>query len=87
MERILRTSDVITAIEETLAGRRTKKELGDWAFEAMFRNDRGIVPYDYRRRLEIHKALTDLMYMAEGAEYELDDSELRSIIVSLERLS
>lgn len=87
MERILGTGDLVTALEETLSGRRTKKALGDWAHEALLRADRNTVPYDYRHRREIHETLVQLLYMAEGPEYELDDDELHSLIASLERLN
>jgi hypothetical protein len=86
MERILKASDIVTAIQETLIGTRTKEELGNWAHKAMVRDDSKVVPYDYRHLVEIHDALMELLYMSEGPEYYLEDNELRAIIDKLESL-
>jgi hypothetical protein len=86
MERILKASDVVTAIQETLAGRRTKEELGNWAHKAMLRDESRVVPYDYRHCLEINAGIHKLMFLTEGPDYELEDGELQAIIDELESL-
>ncbi len=86
MEHILCAGDVIAAIQDTLAGKRTKAQLGEWAFKAMLADDAGTTPYDSRFRAEIHGAVYHLLFLAEGPEYELEDAELRSMIEVLERL-
>ncbi len=86
MEPILKASDVAAAIQETLAGRRTKEELGNWAHKAMLRDESTVVPYDHRYQLQIHEILMDLLFMSEGPDYYLEDSELQAIIDKLESL-
>ncbi len=87
MERILRASDVIQAIQDTLAGKRTKEELGRWALEALVKHDNGWLPYHHGDLLEISDAIHRLIFLTEGPEYELEDSELRAIRENLETLS
>lgn len=86
MEHILHAGDVIAAIRDTLTGKRTKAQLGEWAFKAMLADDAGTVPYDRRFLAEIHNAVYQLLFLAEGPEYELEDAELRSMLEVLERL-
>ena len=84
MEHVLYAADVAAAIHDTLAGKRTKAELGKWAHLAMLANDAETTPYDLRHRREIHAAVHKLIFMGEGPEYELDDSELHTRMQALE---
>ena len=86
MEHVLHPADVAAAIRDTLAGKRTKAQLGKWAYLAMLANDEGTTPYDTRHRFAIHAAVYHLMFMEEGPEYELDDMELQAMIQALEEV-
>jgi hypothetical protein len=87
MEHILQASDVVHAIQETLAGRRTKEELGRWALEMLVKHDNNWLPYDHHDLLEISDAIHRLIFLTEGPEYELEDSELQAIMEKLEKLN
>lgn len=79
MPDTLRAGDVANAIRATMAGRRTKAELGQWAFQAFLDNDNDVRPFAVVRTRDIIEALRRLMMMSEGPEYELEDAELQSI--------
>jgi hypothetical protein len=87
MERVLSATDVATAIRETLGGRNTKAQLGKWAHLAMLADDAKTMPYDYRQVSEINAAVHRLIMMAEGPDYELDDTELRAMMEHLDALT
>ncbi|HEY7351057.1 MAG TPA: hypothetical protein VH599_22300 [Ktedonobacterales bacterium] len=87
MERILRTSDVVRAIQETLAGKRTKEELGRWALEMNAKHDSRWVRFEHRDLPEISDAILKLIFLTEGPEWELEDSELQAMMEKLEKLT
>jgi hypothetical protein len=77
---------VAAVIRDALAGAMTKAQLGEWAHQALLADATETTPYDHRHRLEISAAIHELMHMAEGPEYELDDGELNAMIMRLERI-
>lgn len=62
----------------------TKTQLGEWAHVALLADVNEIAPFEHSRRLEISMVIHQLMHMAEGSEYELEDSELRAMVERLD---
>ena len=62
MEHILRASGVVHAIQETLAGKQTKEELGRWALEVLVKHDNNWLPYNHRDLLEISDAIHNVSF-------------------------
>lgn len=87
MERTLYVGDVAAAIRDTLAGIYTKAQLGKWAHLAMLADDAKTRLYDPRHWSDIHAAVHQLIFLAEGPDYELDDKELRAMMERLELLA
>ncbi|GEM_PF-5093170 len=86
IEPLVRVRDVAAAIRATLQGNKTKKELGDWAFGAMLRDDEGVIHYDPPLDRILRQILYALMMMSEGVDYELTDEELREMLARVEGL-
>lgn len=87
MKEHLDAISVAAAIRDALAGAMTKAQLGEWAHQALLADAAEITPYGHRQRLEISAAIHQLMHMAEGPEYELEDGELHAIVERLKRLA
>jgi ABC-type branched-subunit amino acid transport system ATPase component len=83
--------DIARAIRATLCGELTKPQLGQWAFKAMLNADAGAIPYEWRRRVELSKAILELMVLDEKVApdeyFGIEDSEHQALANRLEQLA
>lgn len=80
---IVQRNDLITQLEERLAGRISAERLAAWAFDLFYGYDQGTHTVD-EADLPIIVATLDTLIFADDPSFALDDPELHRLIAQLQ---
>ena len=81
---IVTRTDIITKLEDRLAGRIGAESLATWAFDLFYDMEQGEAEVDPGDADAIAAVLDELLF-ADDERFALDDAELRRLVVRLQQ--